>query len=97
MNFSRRVLFYRKTTVCLKYFDQNCRFVASVTEFLFTTVCQQRSINAILKRKQCKLINSDIKNNVLYKFRKYTCKETTISFNLFIFGQIGEIGMVSLK
>ena len=24
MNFSRSVLFHRKTTVCLKYFGQNC-------------------------------------------------------------------------
>ena len=27
LNFSRRVLFHRKTTVCLKYFGQDCRYL----------------------------------------------------------------------
>ena len=74
-------------------FDEGNRFAAIDRESLLTNACL--SINVILKRIQDKLINSDIKKNTLHKLRQGSCKETTFSLNLFIFGQIGDVDMGS--
>ena len=56
MNFSRRVLFHRKTTVCLKYFGQDCRFAVKISSYLrdkiSRLILQNEIKNKHRKRKQ---------------------------------------------
>ena len=53
MNFSRRVLCHRKTTVCLKYFGQNCSGSCNNVNDLFAKIC----VPGIVKDLNVKVFN----------------------------------------
>ena len=65
MNFSRRVLFHRKTTVCLKYFGQDCRFAVKISSHLRDEISRQILENEIknIHRKRKQLIRQLKENN----------------------------------
>ena len=59
------VLFHRKTTVCLKYFGQDCRFAVKISSYLRDKISRQILENEIKNkhRKRKQLIRQLKENN----------------------------------
>ena len=65
MNFFRRVPFHRKTTVCLKYFGQDCSITNLATTTGLTAVENKtHNGNDLIKKTYCNAKISDVENKI---------------------------------